>query len=297
MKKITIRYLSAIFVSLLIFSVHVREAASLNQNNFLWKVQSGKRTAYILGSIHFMKKEVYPLNRKIEGAFEKSNVLVVEANVTDPGKVDLIKLMQSAFYSGDDTLERHVSRSTYELVKKEFGNIGFPAELINKQKPWFLALTLESLELVKLGFDPSYGIDMHFLSKASGKKILELESVDYQLNLFSSFSDYEQEMLLLHTLKEIKTADEVVDSLVRAWQSGDIKGMESLVSTGINKDPRMSSIYEKLFYGRNKNMSSRIQEFLKTDDTYFVVVGAGHLVGKDGIIEMLKNKGYIVEQM
>jgi uncharacterized protein YbaP (TraB family) len=245
-----------------------------------------------------LKKEVYPLNMGIEDAFDRSNILVVEANINDINKIDLQKFMENVFYQGNDSLEKHVSPETYELVKAEFKGLGIPPELINKQKPWFLALTLTSLELLKLGFDPNYGIDRHFLSKADGtKKTLELESLDFQLNLFSTFSDREQELFLLYTTKNLSVLEQESDGLVSTWQSGDLNGMESIISKGLLEDSDISSLYEKLLYERNRNMTSKIEEFLSTGETYFVVVGAGHLVGKKGILEILKSKGYPVEQL
>src|SRR3972149_2659311 len=99
-------------------------------------------------------------------------------------------------------------------VKKETSGLGIPVELINKQRPWFLAMTLEALESLKLGFDPNYGIDKYFLSKAEGKKrILELESLDYQLNLLSSFSDKDQELLLLYTLRDLRILEQELEQL------------------------------------------------------------------------------------
>jgi len=292
-------WLAILFILFLLgSSSYALSAVTQNQKNFLWKVQSKTGTAYVLGSIHFMKKDIYPLHKNIENAFDKSGVLVVEANINDVGKIDIQKIIESAFYPGNDTLQNHVSIETYELLKREFEGFGIPFEVINKQRPWFLALTLTSLELLKLGFDPANGIDVHFLSKADGKKkITELESVDYQINLLSRFSDREQEFFLLYTLKNINTTGQEIDGLFRAWITGDTKSMESIITKPTAEDRNLFSLYEKLIYERNRNMVSRIEEFLKTKETYFVVVGAGHLVGKKGIIEMLRRKGYAVEQL
>jgi len=283
---------------LLSLSVIVQDSFSQPKKNFLWKVQSKTNVVYVLGSIHYLKKEVYPLDEKIENAFDKSDILVVEANINDIKKEDIQKLIGSAFYPENETLEKNVSKETYELVKKAFGELGLPPEVINKQRPWFLALTLASLETLKLGFDPNYGIDKYFLSKATGKKkILELESFDYQINLFSQLSDKDQELLLLYTLKDIDVLKQELDRLIQAWTSGDTKGVESIVTRSLAEDKRLSPIYEKLIYERNRNMASKIEDYLKTKETYFVIVGAGHLVGNQGIIEILKGKGFLVEQL
>jgi uncharacterized protein YbaP (TraB family) len=296
--KIT-RLLSILFILFLLgSSSYALSAVSKDQKSFLWKVQSKTSTVYMLGSIHLLKKEIYPLNRKIENAFEKSDVLVVEANINDVGQIDIQKLMESAFYPDNETLEKHVSRETYEVIKKESGELGMPLEFINKQKPWFLALTFTSFELLKLGFDPNYGIDIYFLSKASrNKKIKELESIDYQINLFSKFSDNDQELFLLYTLKDLNILGQEVDKMIHTWTSVDTKDMESIITKGLTENRRMSSIYEKLIYERNRNMVSRIEEFLRSKETYFVIVGAGHLIGNKGIIEILRRKGYLVEQL
>jgi hypothetical protein len=289
-----------IFFILLFISVAIPGKGSLAQDKktFLWKVQSKTNTAYVLGSIHFMKKESYPLNEKIEHAFDSSDVLAVEANINDISKIDFHKLVETAIYPGPETLENHVSRETYELTRKEFEAFGIPLLLVNKQKPWFLALTLTSLRLIQLGFEPTYGIDFHFLSKADGKKkIRELESIEYQINLLSNFTDQEQETFLVYTLKDLDTLEQDADRLLRAWTNGDVKTIETIITKAIQEDRKMSSIYEKLVYERNRNITSRIEEFLKTKETHFVVVGAGHLIGKRGIIELLREKGYSLEQM
>jgi len=299
MKKKTTRFLS-IFSILIAVGLLILPQDSLSQpkKSFLWKVQSKTNTVFVLGSIHYLKKEVYPLNEKIEKAFDQADILVVEANINDTGKVDTQKLVESALYLDDETLEKHVSAQTYGLVKKELERLGVPLELIGKQKPWFLALTLASLEIVKLGFDPNYGIDRYFLSKAGGnKRILELESFDYQIGLFSKLSEKDQELFLLYTLKDIKVLEQVLDRLIQAWTSGDTKEMESIITKSVSEDKRLSPIYDKFIYERNKNMASKIEDYLKTKETYFVIVGAGHLVGNQGIIEILKGKGFLIEQL
>jgi len=271
---------------------------SFAQNNFLWRIQSKNSTVYALGSIHLLKQDAYPLSDTIEKAFDKSESLAVEANVNDIDMANLQKLLVSAVYPEGDTLDKHVSKNTWEIIKKETDKIGLPPELFDKQKPWLLALTLESLKLVASGYNPEYGIDKYFLSKAaSKKKIVELESIDYQINLLSGLSDSEQELFLLYTLKDLQTLVKDADSIVRAWKSGDAKLMESIIRESSFGDDRFYPIYDKLVIQRNKNITSKIEGFLKTKGTYFVVVGAAHLSGEKGIIQLLKEKGYVIEQM
>lgn len=288
----------ALFIALVsAASLSPRDAGAADQKNFMWKVRSKTATVYLLGSIHYMKKEAYPLNIAIEDAFSRSNILAVEANVNNPDKLYFSKLIDNAFYPGEDTLEKHVSRQTYELVTRTFANYGLPMEVLAKERPWFLALTLTALELLKSGFDPAYGIDMHFLSKAGQKKILELESIEQQVELLSGFSDSEQETFLVHTMKELDTMSTETDMLLRAWKTGDARGLESLLAKSAGSDQGMTAVYEKILYSRNRSMASRVEDLLRSKDTCFVIVGAAHLVGNKGIVELLRTKGFPVEQM
>jgi len=299
MTKRTVRCIKMIFVLLLVgSSVLIQEAWSQSQKSFLWKIRSKTNTVYLLGSLHFFKKDLYPLSERIGNAFDQSEILVVEANVNDIKKVDIQKLMSRALYPDEDGLERHVSPEIYQRIVKETAGLGIPLDLLNRQRPWFLAMTLIALESLKLGFDPNLGIDKYFLSKAEGgKMILELESLEDQLDLLSGFSDQDQELFLLYTLKDLQVMEQDLAQLTQAWSSGDSRAVEVILTRGILEDKRLSFIFGKLVYERNKKMVSKIEEFLRTKENYFVVVGAGHLVGDRGIVQILKEKGYLVEQL
>jgi len=272
---------------------------SASGNNFLWKVKGNNNTVYILGSLHLAKPEFYPLDEKIENAFESSDALVVEVDI---GKQDPYLLQQKFFekgmYYGSDTIADHLSKETFELAKKKLASLGMDISYMIMYKPWFLAINLVTLELIKLGFDPNYGIDKYFMDKARGNKdILELETVDFQIGLFDGFNDSQQELLLFSTLLDIDIIEQEMEKMISFWQSGDAEGLEKILRRGLDEHPQILPIYEKLFYERNKSMTKKIETFLADGRDYFVVVGAGHLVGKEGIIELLKEKGYSVNQL
>ncbi len=256
--------LSLIVSILFLVVTFIHVTYSYAEKNFLWRVQSKRSTVYLLGSVHLLKKDVYPLSRTIESAFEKSDALAVEADINDISRLDIQKLMSSAFYSGDDTLEKHVSRDTFDAVKDQAERLGLPVE---------------------------------FAKAAGKKKILELESLDYQIDLLSGLDDTEQELFLLYTLKDLKILVQEVDKLVDAWKSGAAESMESTITRSFTEDRKFYPIYEKLIYKRNRNMTLKIEGFLRTSGTYFVVVGAAHLLGDRGIIQLLKEKGFNVEQL
>jgi uncharacterized protein len=278
--------------------VSIQTAFSYSQKSFLWKIQSSRSTVYLLGSIHFLKEDVYPLNQTIESAYESSETLVVEANINDLGNLDLKTFADRAFYKNDDQVEKHVSPETYRLIKKEGKALGVPIELLSMQKPWFLALSFQAMELVRLGYSPQHGVDYHFLARAQGKKrILELESLEEQLSLLSGFSDREQEQFLLYTVETLSSMDRQVGNMVQAWTSGDAQGLESILAGAVPPDASLAPILQKLFDERNVKMTSKIEGYLNSNGRYFVIVGAGHLVGNRGLVELLTSKGYVVEQL
>jgi uncharacterized protein len=266
---------------------------------FLWKIQSKSATVYILGSMHMAKPDIYPLPRKIEESFAKSAVLALEA---DPAKAQdtalLRQMLAAAAYAKGGTLKEHLSRETFELARREIERLGLPMETFSRTKPWFLAMSIETLELQRLDYDPANGIDIYFAGKAAGEKqIVELESFDYQIRLLNGFSDREQELFLVYTLKDTAILKDEIEELMAAWRTGDTKSMERLVTRTLTESPELQPIFDKLFFKRNREMTARIEQLLKGKQTVFVAVGAAHLVGKEGIIEQLRGKGFTEEQM
>lgn len=275
------------------------EKSGAGEKSFLWKVRAKTATVFILGSVHLAKPDIYPLPRKIEESFDKSAVLALEA---DPAKAQdtalLQRMLAAATYAKGGTLKEHLSMENFELARREIEQLGLPMESFTNTKPWFLAMSIETLEFLRLGYDPANGIDVYFAEKAAGKKqIVELESFDYQIRLLNGFSDREQELFLLYTLKDLATLHDGIEELMAAWNSGDTKTMEGLVTRTLSESPELRPIFDKIFYKRNREMTASIEQLLKGKESVFVVVGAAHLVGKEGIIELLRGKGFTVEQM
>ncbi len=268
------------------------------QKHFLWQARTDTATVYLLGSIHFMKKEAYPLSRVIEDAFDRSDTIAVEADINSIGKRTLERLRLAGIYQEDDSIARHLSPETYAYVTREAARIGFPAASLNRQKPWFLAMTLSSIELMRAGYNPHFGIDKYFLTRASGKKkIVELESLDYQIDLLAGLPDREQEDFLLFAIKDLRSLVEQIDTIITAWTAGDSEAIAGILEKSVADDSRLKAIYKKIMTDRNGNMTKKIASHLRSGGCVFVVVGAGHLVGELGIVELLRKEGFTVEQL
>jgi uncharacterized protein len=265
---------------------------------FLWEVSAKNgKSVYILGSVHFGTKELYPLPRIIQDSFQNSEILVVESDFTKTSAAEMQRLTEEyAYYPKAESLQEHISAGTYEILKKKLNSHKITPESINNLKPWFVGLMLADKEVQKRGFDPDYGIDKHFLrlSDDLGMQVDELEGTEFQFKLFSEFSDELQEDFLKMTMKKQSYN---IKGALNAWVKGDPEEMEIFILDEMNKTPKLKPLYDKLIYERNIRMCFKIDEYIRSEKKHFVVVGAGHLVGKEGIIEILKEKGYKVKQL
>jgi len=173
---------------------------------------------------------------------------------------------------------------------------GAAGQPLMRFKPWMLAIALQGLELQKAGYDPELGLDKHFYdqAKASGKAVQGLETADYQISVFDGMTMEQQERLLAQTLKELETELASVGKLADAWKSGDAPTVERIVQSELKAEPQM---YQRLLVDRNKAWLPKIEALFARTGRALVVVGAAHLVGPDGLVAMLKAKGYTVEQM
>ena len=217
--------LSLIFPSLL--NIIVVHTVNAGDKVFMWKVESQQATAYLLGTIHMFRAEMYPLDVRIQNAFLRADAYVMEFNINEVEASQKDTMMTDMLYRGEDNIGNHVSRETVDLAQKKLEANGMPFKMMSRFKPWFLAATIEMTEYQKLGFDPQYGIDKYFLQKAEGNKtIIELESFDSQMELFNAMSDRDQELFLIYSLKEVDDSKKNLEVLLKAWTEGDFKAMD-----------------------------------------------------------------------
>jgi len=265
----------------------------------MWKVSSKTATVYLLGSMHMATPEMFPLPKEMEEAFDKSDTLVVEININKMDQAKMLQLAQDkGMYKGADTLSGTIKPETLQQLKAACDKIGFPEVALDKYKPWLVGVTLEVLQIQKLGFDPTLGVDKHFLDLADkkGKKIDELESADFQLDLLSGFDPKMQEASLVLTLAELKDLKDDMTKLTDAWTAGDAKAMDELMTSKEKDHPETKEVSQKLIYDRNGPMAEKVEGYLKGDKTVLVIAGCAHMVGDKGIIKTLQNDKFTVEQ-
>jgi uncharacterized protein YbaP (TraB family) len=167
--------------------------------------------------------------------------------------------------------------------------------MFTQLKPSLAAMMLVVLELQKLGLDPEKGLDKHFhtLALKEGKQIIGLETVDFQISLVTDFTKAEGEALMKSTLKDVDKLKTAIGDVLKAWQTGDSENLEKLLNEFVEEEP---VLYKRLLTDRNNRWAPKIEEQCRGDKNVIIIVGAGHLVGKEGVVELLKKKGLKVTQ-
>jgi uncharacterized protein YbaP (TraB family) len=274
---------------------------SAPQKHFLWKVTGPKGTIYLLGTIHAGTADLYPLAPVIEDSFNHCDSLVEEIDITDQkdqNRAQDYVLRAGAYQNGDDVID-HLSSGTWTALAAYATTNKFGSNYTNL-KPWVLGLLIDQLQAKSFGLDGEKGLDKHFANESVKlhKPIIALETADFQVKLLSSFPDKLQDQLLFASLVEAEKGAKMLNQILGAWKSGDAIAMDAMLTASVHDYPFVKPAVEKVLYERNDAMARKIAELLDGPKTYFVAVGAAHLVGDRGILEQLRrSKIYTVEQL
>lgn len=268
------------------------------KQNMLWRVESEQNVVYILGSVHLLPKSVYPLDPAIDSVFNAADNLVFELNLDSAASMESASAMMArGMYPSGRTLQSSISKETYGKVEARLKTLGLPMAMFNKFEPWVVAMMITAFDMKADGYQEDLGLDqyLHARGKEAGKKVIGLETMDAQVDLFDRMPEDAQEEFLKQTLELGPDASTgMLDRMVEAWQKGDAAGLEAIASEFVVAD---SSFYESILFARNRNWMPSIERYLQPGPKHLVVVGALHLVGQKGVIAMLREKGYRVEQM
>ncbi len=282
------------------FSIY--EAGKASKGPF-WKVSDEDSSIYLLGSIHIADPSLYPMSKDILNAFEKSDSLVLELDLVKSTEADAVEYMlQKMAYQDEDSLDKNVPKELYDSFIELAKTNGIPEQIARKYKPWAAAMLAQNFVLSGSNMDSSLGVDLYFTSKATGKKeILEIEGLKFQVDLFDSFSKELQLQYLTGILGSEESATQQVDvikDMLKAWKEGNISDLEKMLESENDNSEEMKEFNEKLIITRNDNMTKKVKEYLADPSrkTYFVVVGAAHMIGDNGIATQLKD-GYKIEQI
>jgi len=260
----------------------------------LWEVRSSSTKMYVLGSIHILKQEHYPLKKQIDDAYEQAEKILFEIDMDSSQSLTVqTMIMSQGMIKGEETLQSKLPDSVYQQAAKACEEFGLDITFWEKFEPWYFSMMIMVMRLMQLGYDPTYGVDMHFYKKAQedGKEIAGLETIAFQLSLFEKIPP---EKIIQQTLSDLDIIEKEFAKIFQAWSNGESEQLESLTIQQLKSYPEL---YENLIKKRNENWFVKMRKLLSETDVCMIIVGAGHLVGEDGLVEMLKRAGYMIRQM
>jgi uncharacterized protein len=263
----------------------------------VWAIHGDHNTVYLAGSVHLLKANDSALPAAFDRAYTGSQSLVMEL---DMGKVDASEaagwMAQNGMLPEGKNLRQVVGDTRYQHISTEAERLGLPMEMLSQLQPWVLGLQLMELQYAKAGFDPESGVEQQLERRAQGdgKPTAGLETLEQQLGFFQALTLEQQTKFLDLVLNDLHDADSDTQRVITAWRAGDAAKLAALLSQEYQQFP---ALYQSLVTERNRHWEPQIQQYLHDSHNYFVVVGALHLVGQGGLLELLRKDGYKIEQL
>jgi uncharacterized protein len=263
----------------------------------VWAIKGAHNTVYLAGSVHLLRAQDAALPAAFDKAYAAADALVMEIDLDDLNEADAQGwMLEHGMFSDENTLKDTLGDRLYGRVEAQGNKLGLPVEALQMMEPWLLAMTFAELQYVKLGFDPEQGVEKQLMRKAvvDHKEITGFETLEEQLGLLDGMSYPEQARFLDMTLEEMDEMQGETESMLSAWRVGDAQKLASLLSEEYKVAP---ALYRTLVADRNRRWIPQIEKLLKSDKDYLVVVGALHLVGSGGLLELTQARGYTPKQM
>jgi uncharacterized protein YbaP (TraB family) len=287
-RQIRIFYLRITIAASLILNVNHASAACV------WKVTSGTHVLYLGGSIHALKSKDYPLPAAYNRAFDASDRLVCE--VDPKALLESSKgILKAGQYPKGDSLKNHVDSRTYDYLRRVFKLLEVPEAKFARYRPWFLSLVLQAPALH--GMSETLGVEEFLIqrARANSKPVSGLESASEHAEVFLGLTDRQSEaMLLMMFLPAQRSKGSTGDEIAKAWRRGDAETDTRIMTDEFRNFPALA---ERFLTDRNRKWIPKIEGYLQSGRTYFVVAGTAHMGGPDGVVALLRNRGYQIEQL
>jgi uncharacterized protein YbaP (TraB family) len=263
----------------------------------VWVIRGAHNTVYLAGSIHLLPGADAALPPAFERAYADSARLVMEI---DLGKLDpseaLGTLLQHGGLPEGSSLREVVGAARYARASAAAATLELPAASMDHEAPWMVALQLTELEYARLGFDPEQGVEQQLLRRALAdhKTTAGLESLADEMGVFEALTPSAQLRFLDMVLDDLNDTGDETRAVLAAWRSGDAARLATLLADEYRSFP---VLYDALVMDRNRHWLPQIERLLQGEQNCLVVVGALHLVGKGGLLELLRRDGVAAEQL
>jgi uncharacterized protein YbaP (TraB family) len=275
----------------------VLTAAAVRAESSVWMASSSKANVYFVGSFHMLRASDYPLPAEFFTAYRDSRKIIFEV---PPGEMEspeyMGKFLNAAIYNDGSTIKEHITSAAYAKADSFCRERNYPLEQYGLFKPTFFVMTLTVLEMNKIGADPKKGVDYFFQDKAvqDGKATGSLETVDQQISILTSVDASMGSDQILQAIDELGQIEAMLGEHLAAWRKGDEAKMEELYIKELQRYPKL---YQTLIVDRNNKWLRNIEGYLNGSGNTMVVVGAAHLVGDNGLVNLLRKRGYKVVKL
>jgi uncharacterized protein len=257
----------------------------------LWQVSDADTTIFLFGTIHALPSGLNWLQGPVAAALDSSDELVTEIPEAKPEEVQALVLRNAVLPAGQ-TLKSLLPPEEHQATTAALTALGLPAPAFERFKPWYVALVLTTLPLQQQGYAVDNGVEGALAARiqAAGKPRLALETLEFQLGIFDNQSLADQRKMLAETVAGQGEMRAQLDQLVKEWGEGDATTLAQL----LNDEAGDPAAREVIFIGRNRNWVQWLTQRLNRPGQSFVAVGAGHLAGKDSVIDLLEKQGLTV---
>ena len=263
----------------------------------MWQVDGPKNRVYLLGSIHLLRETDYPIPAAIYAAYREAEVLYMELDMDDADPLaDQMLANELGLIPGDGSLREVLGPATYAEAESLATAAKIPLHLLDRAEPWYAAIQVELIMLLRIGFNPLYGIETHLtgMARTDNKEIFGFESVRQQLDFLDNLSADAQREMFMQALADSADIAGMMDTLIDAWHNGDTTFLEENMLSEMQNFPELNKI---IITDRNVAWTEKIGELLTHDHDYLIVVGAMHLIGESGVPGLLMKRGFDVRQM
>ena len=263
----------------------------------LWQIEGNSNRIYLLGSVHVLREQDHPIPTAIEEAYKDAEILIMEVDMDDIDHIEMAALVnEMGVISDGGSLQAYMGQELYAEAQEYASQLDIPIAMLAQTEPWLAAITVEQLILLRLGYNPQYGIELYLSAKAGEdkKEVLGFETTREQLEFLDGLSLPTQRLLLIQTLKESLNIEEDLNLLISAWRHGDIGFLEETLLVEMQEYPEL---YKTLIVDRNQVWVEKIINLTTKEDDYLVVVGTLHLIGEDGVPALLSEAGFNSNQL
>jgi len=285
--------------ALLLAAAALAQPTEPARRGFLYEVRKGDQTALLMGTIHVGRPEFYPLPAAQLARMQRNDGLVLEADVSDTARALAATQKYAMIPASEPGLDTKLPPALKTRIEAIVARNQLDPAPLWRMKPWMLANVLALFEAAQAGYMPALSVEAYLmrLARQAGKPILELESIEQQFELFESAPFATQVAFLEEAVKavETKAARREINRIVQAWETGDQAALERLLAEMRAQDsPGARFTVDTILLGRHPAMVKKIEALMAEGKTYLIAVGSLHLAGPQGLIALLRGRGFTV---